>query len=117
MAEVKNYNADCIMILGCGVRNGEPSPMLKDRLDTGIELYKKGLAPKIIMSGDHGGEFYNEVGVMKLYAIINGVPSTDIFMDHAGFSTYESLYRAKEVFGVDSRNTTLSFVPHCVFRQ
>ena len=52
------------------------------------------------MSGDHGGEYYNEVGVMKLYAIKKGVPSEDIFMDHAGFSTYESLYRAKELFGI-----------------
>ena len=92
--------SDCIMVLGCGVSGSEPSPMLKDRLDTAIELYKMGAAPKILMSGDHGGEYYNEVGVMKLYAIKKGVPSEDIFMDHAGFSTYESLYRAKELFGI-----------------
>jgi len=96
-----NEKADCIMVLGCGVRGTEPSPMLKDRLDTAIELYKKGVAEKILMSGAHGGEYYNEVGVMKIYAIKNGVPSEDIFMDHAGFSTYESLYRAKELFGCD----------------
>ena len=90
--------ADCIMVLGCGVKNGKPTPMLKDRLDTAIELYKTGVAEKIIMSGDHGKELYNEVGVMKLYAIKNGVNSSDIFMDHAGFSTYESLYRAKNLF-------------------
>ena len=100
--EEKINTADCILVLGCGVRGSEPSPMLKDRLDTAIELYKKGLAPKLIMSGDHGGEFYNEVGVMKLYAIRKGVPSNDIFMDHAGFSTYESLYRAKELFGCNN---------------
>lgn len=98
LSKIEISNADCIMVLGCGVKGGEPSPMLKDRLDTAIELYKKGLAPKLLMSGDHGGQFYNEVGVMKLYAMKNGVPSKDIFMDHAGFSTYESLYRAKEVF-------------------
>ena len=99
--EINGKQADCIMVLGCGVRGSEPSPMLKDRLDTAIELYKKGVAPKILMSGDHGGEYYNEVGVMKVYAIKMGVPSSDIFMDHAGFSTYESLYRAKELFGCE----------------
>lgn len=101
-AEYKNEKSDCIMVLGCGVRGSEPSPMLKDRLDTAIELYKSGAAEKILMSGDHGGEFYNEVGVMKIYAIKNGVPAEDIFMDHAGFSTYESLYRAKELFGINN---------------
>lgn len=50
------------------------------------------------MSGDHGKDDYNEVGVMKQFAIDKGIPSNDIFMDHAGFSTYESLYRAKEIF-------------------
>lgn len=97
--EFKNKTADCIMVLGCGVRGTEPSPMLKDRLDTAIDLYKKGVAKKLLMSGDHGGEYYNEVGAMKIYAIKSGVPSEDVFMDHAGFSTYESLYRAKELFG------------------
>lgn len=91
---------DCIMILGCGVDGEQPSLMLTDRLELGIELYKKGYAPKIIMSGDHGREEYDEVNVMKNYAIELGVPSEDIFMDHAGFSTYESMYRAKEIFNV-----------------
>jgi len=98
--EFGNTTADCIMVLWCGVRGTELSPILKDRLDTAIELYKKGVAKKILMSGDHGGEYYNEVGVMKIYAIENGVPAEDVFMDHAGFSTYESLYRAKELFGI-----------------
>lgn len=94
---------DCIIILGCGVEpNGNPSWMLKDRLEKGIELYKLGVAPKIIMSGDHGTEYYDEVNTMKQYAIDAGVPSDDIFMDHAGFSTYESMYRAKEIFEADS---------------
>lgn len=97
--EIKNKTADCIMVLGCGVSGSTPSPMLKDRLDKAIELYKNKAAAKLLMSGDHGGEYYNEVGVMKIYAIKNGVPSEDIFMDHAGFSTYESLYRARELFG------------------
>ena len=72
--------------------------MLEDRLLEGIALYKRGVAPKIIMSGDHGKKDHDEVNVMKQYAIDNGVPSEDIFMDHAGFSSYESIYRAKEIF-------------------
>lgn len=97
----KEDKSDCILILGCQVRaDGTPSLMLSDRLDRGIELYKQGVAPKIIMSGDHGTKYYNEVGTMRQYAIDAGVPSSDIFMDHAGFSTYDSMYRAKEIFGV-----------------
>ena len=81
-------DVDCIIILGASVKNGDtPSPMLRDRLDEGIALYKAGCAPKILMSGDHGSEYYNEVSVMKNYAIKQGVPSEDIFLDHAGFST------------------------------
>lgn len=91
---------ECILILGAGLNGDKPSPMLKDRLDKGIELYNQGCAPKIIMSGDHGRTEYNEVQVMKQYAIDAGVPSSDIFMDHAGFSTYESLIRARDIFGV-----------------
>ena len=92
---------DCIIILGAGIWGDSPSPMLQDRLLEGIDLYKKGVSSKIIMSGDHGREEYDEVNVMKKYAIDNGVPSEDIFMDHAGFSSYESIYRAKEIFGVE----------------
>lgn len=90
---------DCILVLGCKVKdNGEPSPMLLDRLITGTELYKEGAAPKILMSGDHGRDTYDEVNVMKKYALDNGIPSEDVFMDHAGFSTYDSIYRAKHIF-------------------
>lgn len=96
----KLNNIDCILILGAGIWGDKPSPMLQDRLDEGIKLYKKGLSSKIIMSGDHGKEEYDEVNVMKSYAIEKGVPSKDIFMDHAGFSTYESVYRSKEVYEV-----------------
>ena len=92
-------NFDCILILGAGIWGNNPSPMLEDRLIQGISLYKEGIAPKIIMSGDHGKEEYNEVQVMKDYAIKEGVPSEDIFMDHAGISSYDSIYRAKEIFG------------------
>ncbi len=97
--EATSLYADCIIVLGAGVySSGQPSPMLSDRLDYGIELYHAGAAPKLIMSGDHGRTDYDEVNVMKEYAIERGVPSQDVFMDHAGFSTYESLYRARDVF-------------------
>ena len=92
---------DCIVVLGAGVRENGPSPMLQDRIDCGVEAYNAGVSPKIIMSGDHGRPDYDEVNVMKAEAIGQGVPSEDIFMDHAGFSTYESIYRAKEIFGAD----------------
>lgn len=93
---------DCILVLGAGIKQGKPSDMLEDRLIQAINLYKNGISKKIIMSGDHGSQNYDEVNLMKKYAIDQGVPSEDIFMDHAGFSTYESMYRAKEVFKVNT---------------
>ena len=93
---------DCILVLGCKVHDsGQPSHMLRDRLMRSVELYGQGASDKILMSGDHGQVDYNEVQAMKQYAIDADIPSEDVFMDHAGFSTYESLYRAKEVFGVN----------------
>lgn len=89
---------DCILVLGCKVEGNAPSMMLRDRLETGVELYKIGASEKLLMSGDHGREIYDEVGVMKAYAEENGVPSEDVFEDHAGFSTYESMYRARDIF-------------------
>ena len=91
---------DCILVLGCQVHGDAPSAMLRDRLDRAIELYKSGVSDRILMSGDHGRTEYNEVGVMKQYAIDNGVPADAVFMDHAGFSTYESMYRARDIFEV-----------------
>ena len=92
-------DVDCIIVLGAAVWGNKPSPMLEDRLLEGIALYQKGISKKIIMSGDHGQDEYDEVNIMKEFAIEKGIPSEDIFMDHAGFSTYESIYRAKEIFG------------------
>lgn len=92
--------ADCILVLGAGVReDGSPSNMLEDRLLTGIDIYENGLCKTLLMSGDHGHSDYDEVNCMKSYAAAAGVPTEDIFMDHAGFSTYESMYRARDVFG------------------
>ena len=96
LADLKDV--DCILVLGAGVWGDRPSPMLEDRLLEGIKLYKNKVSPKIMMTGDHGTKEYDEVNVMKAFAIENGVPSGDIFMDHAGFSTYESIYRARDVF-------------------
>lgn len=94
--------ADCILILGAGVKEDKPKPMLRDRLLTGIELYKSGAAEKIIMSGDHGRADYDEVNVMRAFALEQGVSAEDIFLDHAGFSTYDSVYRAKNIFGAEN---------------
>ena len=100
----KDYSSlkdiDCIIVFGAAIWGDNPSPMLEDRLLQACELYKAGVAKKIIMSGDHGQKEYDEVSVMKKFAIEQGIPSEDIFMDHAGFSSYETVYRAKEIFGV-----------------
>ena len=91
---------DCIIVLGCGVWGEQPTPLLSDRLDAAVRLYKAGAAPKLLMSGDHGRDDHDEVSVMRQYALDRGVPSEDIFLDHAGFSTYETMYRAWDIFGV-----------------
>jgi len=96
-----DLDADCILVLGAGIwDDGTPKPMLEDRLATALELYKDSVSIRFLMSGDHSRADYDEVKAMKTYAIDHGVPSERIFMDHAGFSTYESLYRARDIFGV-----------------
>ena len=101
--ELKSIDPDCIMVLGAGVySDGTPTPMLKDRLDTGIALYRARVAPKLLLSGDNGQVEYNEVEVMLKYTLEKGVPKEDIFLDHAGFSTYDSVYRASYIFQVKS---------------
>lgn len=94
-------DVDAILVLGAGIWGDQPSHMLEDRLLEAVSLYEKGVAPKIIMSGDHGRKEYDEVNIMKDFAIQKGVPSEDIFMDHAGFSSYDSMFRAREIFGVE----------------
>ncbi len=100
MEEAANLaDVDCIMVLGCRVyEDGRPSGMLQDRLTVGCTLYHMGAAPKLLMSGDHGRKDYDEVNAMKRYAMNDGIVSSDVFMDHAGFSTYESVYRATDIF-------------------
>ena len=95
----KLANVDCILVLGCFVKDdGTPSHMLEDRLKRGVELHQLGASEKLLMSGDHGRTSYDEVATMKTYAMDQGIPSEQIFMDHAGFSTYESMYRARDIF-------------------
>lgn len=99
--EAAAYQGDCIVVFGAGVSsNGTLSGMLTDRMDTALSLYQAGAAPKLLLSGDHGRTDYDEAGAMRNYALAHGVSEEDIFLDHAGFSTYETLYRARDVFGV-----------------
>lgn len=96
--EALNINPDCILVLGAGVWGDRPSPMLEDRLIQGIQLYNNGTSDRIVVSGDHGRKGYDEVNVMKKYAMEKGIPSNHIFMDHAGFTTYDSIYRLRDIF-------------------
>lgn len=90
---------DCIMVLGCGVRiDGKPTAMLRDRVDVGLRVYESGVSGRLLMSGDHGKVNYDEVNVMKDLATAAGVEADAVFCDHAGFSTYESMYRARDIF-------------------
>lgn len=89
------------LILGAKVHEGGIlSDMLRDRMDAGIALYQEGSVKKLLLSGDNSGK-WGEVTAMKEYAIQNGVPEADIIMDEEGFSTYESLSRAKQVYGIE----------------
>ena len=88
---------DAILILGCRVNGDSPSLMLARRLDRGIDVYNK-LNTKVILTGDHGQNEYDEVNVMRDYLISSNIDSSDIFLDHAGFNTYDSIYRAKYIF-------------------
>ncbi|MBO5270268.1 MAG: YdcF family protein [Clostridia bacterium] len=102
-ADAYGSEYDCILVLGCGVKeDGTPSDRLRDRVKVGVDLYHAGVAPKLLMSGDHGRENYDEVSAMLRLAVELGVPKEDVFLDHAGFSTYESIYRAKYIFSCSS---------------
>lgn len=99
--DLSDKKFDCVTVLGAGLWDGEPSPMLRERLDFGIEAYSTGCSDRLLMSGDHGRKEYDEVNTMKDCAVEAGVPSDNIFIDHAGFSTYESMYRARDIFAVE----------------
>lgn len=94
--------AQCIIVPGAGIIRGRPSLTLARRLDKALELYNNGVADRIIVSGDHGQRDYDEVNAMREYLCERGVPVENVFMDHAGFSTYDTIYRAREIFMVES---------------
>ena len=99
IVEIDNLNDeyDAIIILGCRVNGDSPSLMLAKRLDKGMDVYNK-LHTKILLTGDHGNNNYDEVNVMRDYLLDSNILTEDIFMDHAGFNTYDSIYRAKYIF-------------------
>jgi SanA protein len=91
--------ADCALVLGARVyADGTVSPVLEDRLEIGLRLYREGRARRILVSGDHGSAAYDEVNAMRRWLEARGVPEADIFLDHAGFDTYSSMARARDVF-------------------
>ncbi len=103
VAQKDAKKADAIIVLGAKVwTGGQPSYMLQDRLDVAYELYAAGAASRILVSGDHGTKEYDEVNNMRRYLEDKGVPTEAIFMDHAGFDTYSTMYRARDVFVVKS---------------
>ena len=93
---------DVAIVLGASVYRGEPSPVLAARADEAVQLYEAGKVKKILVSGDNGALNHNEVDPVKNYLLQSGIPGQDIFLDHAGFDTYDSMYRARAVFGVGS---------------
>ena len=96
---IKLESVDAILVLGCKVNGTNPSMMLGNRLDMGIKLYN-GMNTKLLLSGDHGTKEYDEVNAMRDYVLEQDIDTHNVFLDHAGFSTYDSMYRAKEVFGI-----------------
>lgn len=96
-----NRQFDAIVVLGAGVRHGKPSPLLAERLDTGISLYLKGYADRIIMSGDSLDiDEYDEVSVMVDYALKRGIPENALIRDDLGLNTHRTVYRAVHHFGL-----------------
>lgn len=92
--------AYCGIVLGAGVRNERVTPVLQDRLETAFALYQAGKIQRFLLTGDHSRKNYDEVNTMKDYLTKKGVNDSVIFLDHAGFDTYNSMYRAKNIFQV-----------------
>jgi SanA protein len=96
-------SAEVVVIPGASVlANGQLSPILQDRADTAIALYRAGKVFKILVSGDNSTLSHNEVTPIDNYLLAKGIPAQDIFLDHAGFDTYSTMYRARDIFGVTS---------------
>ncbi len=95
-------HADAVVVLGASVfADGTPSDILADRLEVAVDLYLAGAADAIIVSGDNRDSHYNESDAMKDYCVELGVPADDVFVDHAGYDTYSSMYRARFAYGAD----------------
>lgn len=95
-------HARVAIVFGAGVeRDGTPSGMLADRLNTAVELYRRGVVHVLLLTGDHSRADYDEVGAMQRYAVAHGVPASRVALDFAGFRTYDSCYRARAIFGVE----------------
>jgi SanA protein len=93
--------APAAIVFGAGLnRDRSPTPVLRDRVATAVDLYKAGKVKKILMSGDNRTVYYNEPGAMAEYAIELGVPANDIVLDYAGRRTYDTCYRAHDIFGL-----------------
>ncbi len=91
------------VILGAAIlKSGQISPVLKDRVDKAIEIYNKQLVDKILVTGDNSSLDHNEVEPVRKYLLKNGIPDADVFLDHAGFDTYSSMFRARDVFKIES---------------
>ena len=95
----KLEDVDCILVLGCRVYSNEPSPMLRDRVMQGVELYKLGASNAMFMTGDSRDRYYDETGTMSRLATENGVPAGNVVADRYGLSTNDSIYRAAKVYG------------------
>lgn len=98
--EACKLDADCILVLGSSVYGNTLAPTVENRVLTGLALYEGGASDRLLMSGDHGEKDYDEVNSMKQYCVDKGIEANVIFLDHAGFSTYDSMYRARDIFGV-----------------
>lgn len=100
---MRGSHADCILVLGAGLKpDGSPSDMLRDRLSFACDLWEEGVSDTVLISGDRASESYDEVTAMKNYLLAHGVPEEAILEDPMGYSTSESLIRAKEVYGYEN---------------
>ena len=98
-----NFKADGVVVLGCAVRpNKEASPMLNDRMQTAISFYKEASAKKMLVSGDNLNEDYDEVSVMKKLAVSGGIEADEVYMDHTGLNTYDTIVHSLEFFNKGS---------------
>ena len=90
------------IVLGAGVSpDGSPSPVLEARLEAARALYEQGSVERVLVSGDHAKKGYNEVAVMFTWLLEHGVEDKDLFVDHAGLRTLDSMYRARHLFGIE----------------